>query len=938
MQAGLFAAFLSAFLIELLGRLEPDPMDVIQDVLIYQTQMMRNSSLGPYVQADFSPPHYIVVVNALFYASLGCMILAAFIAMLIISWVREFDRGLGTMSIPEQRAKTREFRYLGMEHWKLREMVAALPLLIQISLLLFSLGLIMFLFHISTPSFGIATAIFGVGVLYYAATTTISVFVTSSPFHSPFSRAFHRGYRRLHAYLCPSVDKFLSRDMDTRPITTCARLHRGIQIFLRKYRPYREKNFEKLINSATMDEVQLEIAASAIQRIHKSVPNSQHGEPLLCSVWQVAGSTVLRKPPSFDLPSWILDRGEDEEYFSRLPEATLVALVAVSLRAPSKWNVKRIMAVRTVLQRVYKPELPWAQVVISVFDRVLYRNVPGYIKSMVQTHANDLTDMIRKGKLQRDDSLWLLGSLSGLRSDGLLSEEEPFLIGICLAILSNDARKWDHTNLPDIVLLEAVVTLAALSCSPDKPNELNVLISSREHPWLLSNFRNPILVFGGTLSAYHKQLISLLFLILYALIYRESYSFAVQYFTVIKEKGDLPLTTPAHTTSALITSALTTVAPYLRYEGLLIIARMLVAPDTQELLSVIRDSMSHEGHPVQSVLLEDYDNQLGADSNPDPNIFAILLILAKHLPPATISQLGGLNLHIKLKNPWLRLAAGVIAQLDIPEEPGVRTESFNDHRVHNMIAALFLRYTQGKVTINTNLSLLGTFLESREVAISSVALKCYMEAMISRSDPLPPSDHLAAAVSAVFNVTLPDHQLWMGWEILDIFVRGFEKLSIRCRQTFAEAFFTSSRQPLPRSQGDMESSTPELEKILTWEYFHAEEQEATFTDSAFSGLDWMAMAWSLHLSQKSGEKREVTGQGNTQPWNLSATAVDDELVLRALFKLLNAARHPQIVPIIPTLREFVHWFDDTDLPDFSTMIFAHIEEAPGHPGSRYSIT
>ena len=115
------------------------------------------------------------------------MILAAFIAMLIISWVREFDRGLGTMSIPEQRAKTREFRYLGMEHWKLREMVAALPLLIQISLLLFSLGLIMFLFHISTPSFGIATAIFGVGFLYYAATTTISVFVTSSPFHSPFS-------------------------------------------------------------------------------------------------------------------------------------------------------------------------------------------------------------------------------------------------------------------------------------------------------------------------------------------------------------------------------------------------------------------------------------------------------------------------------------------------------------------------------------------------------------------------------------------------------------------------------------------------------------------------------------------------------------------------------------------------------------------------------
>jgi len=85
---------MSAFLIELLGRLEPDPMDIIQDVLIYQTQMMRNSTLGPYVPADFSPPEHIVIVNALFYASLGVTILAAFIAMLIKSWVREFDRGL----------------------------------------------------------------------------------------------------------------------------------------------------------------------------------------------------------------------------------------------------------------------------------------------------------------------------------------------------------------------------------------------------------------------------------------------------------------------------------------------------------------------------------------------------------------------------------------------------------------------------------------------------------------------------------------------------------------------------------------------------------------------------------------------------------------------------------------------------------------------------
>ena len=101
-QAALFAGFLSSFLIELLARLEPDPMDTIQDVLIYQTQMMCNSSLEPYVLADFSPPEYIVLVNALFYASLRVMLLAAFIAMLIKTWVREFDCNLQAMSCPDE--------------------------------------------------------------------------------------------------------------------------------------------------------------------------------------------------------------------------------------------------------------------------------------------------------------------------------------------------------------------------------------------------------------------------------------------------------------------------------------------------------------------------------------------------------------------------------------------------------------------------------------------------------------------------------------------------------------------------------------------------------------------------------------------------------------------------------------------------------------------
>ena len=901
-QAALFAGFLSAFLIELLRRLEPDPMDTIQDVLIYQTQMMRNSSLGPYVPLDFSPPGHIVVVNVFFYASLGVMILAAFTAMLIKSWVREFDRGLRAMSIPEQRAKTREFRYLGMERWKLTEMVGILPSLIQISLFLFSIGLIVFLFHISTPSFGVTTAIFAIGVLYYAVTTSISVLVTSSPFHSPPSRALGKVYQRVHAYFCPRVKDFQATSMDTTPVTTLGRFRRHIQSFLQKSRPYRETNFVKPILATTLDEVQLSTAASALQRIHERTPNSQHSEALQWSVWRVASSPAQRIPPSLNLPDWIVHREKRKEYFSHLPPDMVATLLVVWFRDPHA-RLSGTKALLNAFQRMDNPKFPCALLAAA------FRSVsPGYF-----------TKMMRKEELNRGDALWLLRTLSEFHSEGWLSQGPLF--GICLAILSGDALKWNNRN-PDIVLLEAVVTLAAISCCPSPADRQKVLTSSREYPWLFLNIRDPSLFngwFEHVSSQYQKQLISLLWLVVYALISRRSIPLAVHYYTIITAKGDLPL----------YTSALAAIAPCMRDNGLSAIARMLVAPQPQDLISTIDGPMLYGVRTVQEELLKNYDPQLGASATPDPNLFAILLMLSKNLSLYEIGRIQTLDL--KLKNPWLRLAARVTARLDIPDEFSLPMGLSYDHRFHNMIAALSLmRYTEGEVTKYTESLLLASFLQSREFAISTIALEYYMKTVLSDSGSSVPSSYLAGAVHAVFNVMLSDHQPQRGWEILEIFVNGFGDLPMEWRRTFAEGFFTLSRRPLPQSQGEAKTNTPTsgLQTILTWEYFHAKKNRLKLTDSGliFSGLDWMAMAWSLHLSQQYGRKTEGPGQGEARSRGMSVPALTEEFVLRALFKLLDAASYYQIIPIITKLREFVQWFDDAELPESCFMISARIEK------------
>ena len=971
---------MSAFLIELLGRLEPDPMDIIQDVLIHQTQMMRNSSLGPYVPADFSPPEYIVLVNALFYASLGVMILAAFISMLIKSWVREFDRGLQAISIPEQRAKTREFRYLGMERWKLQEMVAVLPLLIQISLLLFAVGLVLFLFYISTPSFGVTTAIFGVGVLYYTITTTISVFVTSSPFHSPLSRTLGKVYHRFHAYFCPGLDGFLSPSMDITPVTALGRLRRRIQISFQKSLTYLESDFVEPITATTVDEIQLSTSASALQRIHNGVPNSPHSGVIQQSVWQVAGSPTLRMGPLFKLPSWILDRGIDEEYLSWFPPTSIVALTAVFVRMRDVRYKKRIVAVASIPGAVTASRGPWAQLVHALFDllpndlthiqlvvhdarrrraarlcpllptlrfihallhHVFFGNFPvdgmtlqgrSMRPYLTPKEPIDLLNILRKDQLDDEESIWILNTLSVLHCDGLVSMKYH-VSKICLAILLHQAPKWDRKTPPNIMLIEAVVTLAAISCSSNEAYQMKTLTDSHQHPWLLLNLRNLELISRMIENLDHpfrKELTSLLFIVLYALIQRGSKDLAAQYLAIITEGADF----------LFCASALVSIAPALGDGGFHGIGELLLAPRTQflspEAGGFISDNMSDSPQLKLSHqdLFNNYDLHLGAGQSPDPKFFAILLLLSKGLSKGH----GEARYHwqgheIYLNNPWLQLTATIISQNVIPDEPGIHNISFHDDRVYDMFAALFLQQYPNEVELSARRTwpcLLVSFLESRELAISSSALHHHIRAVTSSSDPplrSGPSCHLSGAVHAVFSPILPDDYLPKGWKILGVFADGVEQLSVEWRQSFAEAFFTLLRRPLLRGNGQQSTQVTELENILTWEYFCEEEREPEFTDADFSGLDWMAMAWSLHLSQPPGPVVTISAPRRGQPLSMEEPLVNEEFVLQVLCILLDAAPDYTIIPIIPKLREFVGWFGDATLSEYQNIISARIEGA-----------
>ena len=168
------------------------------DVLIHISRQLSNSTTPAFEPKAFQVPSNLAVVNMLFLFSLALVLVDAFLAMLVKGWLREFERGWRKHNVAHLRAQEREQRLLELERWKLGDLVALLPILIQVSLLLFCAGLLVLIFPLHLPS-GILCSLGIVSVVgFYGFTTYVAIVNKYAPFSSPVSRLFARGFLMLH--------------------------------------------------------------------------------------------------------------------------------------------------------------------------------------------------------------------------------------------------------------------------------------------------------------------------------------------------------------------------------------------------------------------------------------------------------------------------------------------------------------------------------------------------------------------------------------------------------------------------------------------------------------------------------------------------------------------------------------------------------------------
>ena len=192
MQSGLFSAVTSAFIIDLQSELKPDYQEMNNTLL----EMLLNATTGSLPAGSATsvprwsgPAPVIVQVQCVFYATLSATLLASFLAMLGKQWLNRYRQN-ETRGSTADRSRVRERKLNGIETWKFRVVMEALPLILQCALVLLGFALSRYLWEVNRSVSSVVIGFSCFGFLFYLLITTVSVFSFECPFQTPFSLLF----------------------------------------------------------------------------------------------------------------------------------------------------------------------------------------------------------------------------------------------------------------------------------------------------------------------------------------------------------------------------------------------------------------------------------------------------------------------------------------------------------------------------------------------------------------------------------------------------------------------------------------------------------------------------------------------------------------------------------------------------------------------------
>jgi len=188
-KAGLFSAVCSAFVIDVRGKLEPNPSDTSTAYLeaILKTLQTPGTTNGDStaIPTWTGPSPTDVTVSVLLHTSLSATLLAAFLAMLGKQWLNRYARHQGGSAA--EKCEDRQRKLNGLQQWPFRIIIESLPLLLQFSLLLLGAALSRFLWDVNRVVASVVAGFTSYGVCFYACIVIAGTFSYECPFQTPLS-------------------------------------------------------------------------------------------------------------------------------------------------------------------------------------------------------------------------------------------------------------------------------------------------------------------------------------------------------------------------------------------------------------------------------------------------------------------------------------------------------------------------------------------------------------------------------------------------------------------------------------------------------------------------------------------------------------------------------------------------------------------------------
>ncbi|CAL1702774.1 unnamed protein product [Somion occarium] len=206
---GLFSAIMTTLLVESYKTLQQDPADATLKVLEHISQQLNsftinnttslvNNAIPPFMLLpSFNPSVSAICTNVAWFASLIISLVVASFGMLVKQWLREFLAGEYTS--PQARLRIRCFRYPGLAQWRVFEIVAILPLLLQLALALFLIGLCFFTSSVHPSIAWTSVPLIAIWAGLFLAATLAPAFSPRCPYKTTFLKGPMQSLRRFLA-------------------------------------------------------------------------------------------------------------------------------------------------------------------------------------------------------------------------------------------------------------------------------------------------------------------------------------------------------------------------------------------------------------------------------------------------------------------------------------------------------------------------------------------------------------------------------------------------------------------------------------------------------------------------------------------------------------------------------------------------------------------